>query len=69
MPKAPFLSYSRIFYFGHACPKLSLVLISRLAGKRTTQNLKTYAILVYGHVDILWTYERKYIDFGLIVLL
>ena len=37
--KAPFISYSRVSYFGHACPKLNLVLISRLIGrhgKRTT---------------------------------
>ena len=27
VPKAPFISYSRISYFGHACPKLNFVLI------------------------------------------
>ena len=26
VPKAPFISYSRISYFGHACPKLNFVL-------------------------------------------
>ena len=30
--------YSYISYFEHACPKFNLVLISRLTGKRTTQN-------------------------------
>ena len=29
----PHMSYSRIFYFEHACPKLDFVLISRLTGK------------------------------------
>ena len=33
VPKAQFISYSRISYFGHACPKLNIVLISHLAGK------------------------------------
>ena len=54
--KAPFISYSCISYFGHACLKLNLVLISHLTmltGKCATQNRKK--ILVYGHVDILWT--------------
>ena len=40
--KAPLISYSRVSYFGHACPKLNLVLISRLIGKhgkRTTTKL------------------------------
>ena len=54
VPKAPFISYSRIFYFGHTCPKLNFVVISRLTGKCATLNVKkTYAILVYGHGDIL----------------
>ena len=38
VPKVPFISYSRIPYFGHVCPKLNLVLISRLTGKRATQH-------------------------------
>ena len=38
VPKAPFISYSRISYFGHACPKLNLLLVSRLTGKCATQN-------------------------------
>ena len=50
VPKAPFISHSRISYFGYACPKLNFILISHLAGKCATQ----YAILVYGHVHILW---------------
>ena len=49
VPKAPFISYSRFSYFGHACPKLNLILISRLTGKRATHIKKTYEILVYGH--------------------
>ena len=56
MPKATFISYSRISYFRHACPKRNLVLISRLTGKRATQNVKT--ALAYGHVDILWTNQE-----------
>ena len=56
MPKATFISYSRISFFRHACPKLNLVLISRLAGKRATQIVKK--TLAYGHVDILWTYQE-----------
>ena len=32
-----FFSHSCIFYFGHACPKLIVFLIFRLAGKRATQ--------------------------------
>ena len=58
VPKASFISYCRISYFRHACSKLNLVIISRLTGKRATQNLKkTYEILVYGHVGISWTYQ------------
>ena len=54
MTKAPFISYFCISYFGHACPKLNLVLISLLTGKRATQNLKkTYAILVYEYADMM----------------
>ena len=53
---ATFISYSRISYFRHACPKLNLVLISRLTGKRATQNVKK--TLAYGHVDILLTYQE-----------
>ena len=58
--KAPFIIYSCISYCGHACPKLNFVLMSRLllTGKCATHNLKTYAILVYGHVYILWTNEE-----------
>ena len=41
MPNAPFISYSCISYFGHACPKLNIVLISCLTGKCATQNFKT----------------------------
>ena len=33
--------------------------ISRLTGEYATQNLrKTYSSLVYGHGDILWTYQE-----------
>ena len=56
VPKATFISYSRISYFRHACPKLNLVHISRLTGKRATQNVKK--TLAYGHADILWTYQE-----------
>ena len=35
VPKAPCVSYSRIPYFRHACPKLNRVLISRSTGKKT----------------------------------
>ena len=38
VPKAPFISYSRISYFGHACPNLNLVLDSRLTGIIYAQN-------------------------------
>ena len=38
VPKAPFISYSRISYFGHACPKLNFVPSPRLTGKCATQN-------------------------------
>ena len=58
VPKTKFICYSCIFYFGHACPKLTIALIPLLTDKFTTQNLSnTYAFLVYGHVDILWTYQ------------
>ena len=51
VPNAPFISDSRISYFGHACPKLNLVLMSRLTGKYATQNLQnTYEIF-----SCLWT--------------
>ena len=40
MPKAPFISYSCISYFGHACLNLNIVSISLLTGKCATQNLK-----------------------------
>ena len=34
VPKAPFIIYSRISHFGHACPEIKNVLIPRLTGKR-----------------------------------
>ena len=40
VPKAPFISYSRISYFEHACPKINFVLISRLTDKCAAQDLK-----------------------------
>ena len=46
--------YSRIYYFGHACSKLN-VLIARLTGKCATHG-NTYAILAYGHVHITIIY-------------
>ena len=58
MPKAPFTSYSRISYFGHARPKLNLVPINCLTGKRTTK-IFLNTILVYGNGDILWTYSQQ----------
>ena len=64
--KAPFISYSGIFYFGHACPKFKLCPYFSLTGERAAQKInKTYAILVYWHVKILSTYQRakKKIDF------
>ena len=45
-------SYFCISYFGHACPKLNFVLISCLPGNAQHTIFKTYAILVYGYVDI-----------------
>ena len=57
-PKAPFIFYSRISYFGHGCPRLNFALFSHLTGKRATQNKKTYAILVHGHVHNLWPYQE-----------
>ena len=54
--KSPIYQFPRISYFGLACPKLNVVFISRLTGKCAKQNLKNYAILVYGHVHILWSY-------------
>ena len=53
--ETPFIS-SCISYFEHACLKSNLVIISLLTGECATQNL-TNAVLVYGHVDILWTYQ------------
>ena len=60
VPKALCISYSRISYFGHACPKINivLVLISRLTGKCATQNLKNLRnsspildmLTSYGHI-------------------
>ena len=40
LPKSPFISYSCIPYFGHACLKLNLVLLSLLTGEYATRNLK-----------------------------
>ena len=37
---SPIISYFRISNWRHTCPKLNFVLISRLTGKCTTQNLK-----------------------------
>ena len=55
VPKTTFISYSCISYFGHSCLKLNIIIIYLLTGKYATQKLKkTYVILVYGHVDILW---------------
>ena len=52
------LSVIPVFYFGPVCLKLNIVLISILTGKMlNTKFKKTYAILVYGHVDILWIYH------------
>ena len=41
--------YHLFLCFLFACPKLNFVIISRLTGKRATQNFKTYAI------SSLWT--------------
>ena len=49
------ISYSCISYFGHTCPKLNIVLISCLTDKMRSTKFKTYAILVYGRLAILWT--------------
>ena len=38
MPKATFISYSRISYFGYECLKLNFVLIFRSTDKCATQN-------------------------------
>ena len=54
--ESPFISYSRISYFGHACSNLNFILISRLLANAQHKNVKTYAILIYERVDILWTY-------------
>ena len=51
VPKAPCISCSRFFYFGHGCPKLNLVLISRLAGQRAPQNFNN--LRYSGDVEIL----------------
>ena len=52
--KVSFISYSPISYFGHACPKLSFVLVSRLGPTgRYTEFKKTSGNI--GRVDILWT--------------
>ena len=58
LPKAPFISYSRISYFGHICSKLNFVLISHLTGKCATQNLTNLhnfsldidMLTYYGHI-------------------
>ena len=61
------------FLFLYACPKLNLILISRLTGKRPHKVKKTYAIAVYGHVDIFNINTSRSLnkkdDFGLIVSL
>ena len=45
--KAPFICYPRISYFGHACKKKNLVLISRLTGKCAKHILKRWHIMTY----------------------
>ena len=52
---APFIKLSRIFYSGHACPNLNLVIITPLNAQYKIKE-KTSTI-VYRHVDILWTYQ------------
>ena len=42
VPKAPYISYSRISYFGHACPKLNFVFISLLTGPSTKPRATLY---------------------------
>ena len=48
--------YSRISYFGHACPKLYFVLISRLTGKYATQDFQNFSsLLVRGSNAYFWS--------------
>ena len=51
--------------------KLNPLLIYLLTGKfmRNTKNTNKYAILVYGHVDILWTYQGDKIKMMLLAWL
>ena len=51
VPKPLFINYSRIFYFGYVCLKSNFILISHLTDKCA---IFCYAILVYGHVAIVW---------------
>ena len=44
VPKAPFIIYSRISSFGHACPEINNVLIPRL--KNCAMDMLTY----YGNI-------------------
>ena len=48
--ESPVYQFSRISYFGHACPKINFGLISRLTGKCATQNLKNPLVSDYGHI-------------------
>ena len=51
--ESPIYQLLPISYFGDVCPTIYIVFISRLAGERAAQNIKTCAILV----DML-TYYR-----------
>ena len=55
--ESPIYQLSPYFLFWTCIPpKINLVLISSLTGKRAKQNLKkAYEILVYEDVDIIWT--------------
>ena len=55
LAKSPMYQFSRYFSF-----QTKFVLITHLTGKRATQNLKKNIriILVYGHTDIVWTYNE-----------
>ena len=53
VPKALFISYSRISPFGHVCPKLNFGLISRSTGKCAAQNLKTFTVR-YARIEFIY---------------
>ena len=62
------ISYSCIFYFEHACPKLNFVLISRSTSKCATQNFKNLRNSnLCSHLMAILGSQNKNTDFLLIL--